>query len=51
MWLQPLIPGVDPIFVHCVLKNTTYASFYTLLDTAMNKTLKSGILAFMKIAE
>lgn len=48
IWLQPLIPGIDPISVHCVLKDTTYASFYTLLDTTMNKTLKSGILAFKK---
>lgn len=51
MWFQPLIPGFDPISVHCVLEDTTYASFYTLLDTTMNKTLKSGILAFKKIAE
>lgn len=47
MWFQPLIPRVDLISVHYVLKGTTYASFYTLLDT-MNKMLKSGILALKK---
>lgn len=51
MWFQPLIPGVDLIFVRCVLKDTTYAPFYTLLDNTMNKMLKSGILAFKKNTE
>lgn len=48
MWFQPQIPRVDLISVHCVLKGTAYASFYTLLSNTMDRMLKFDILALKK---
>lgn len=45
MWFQHQIPGVVLISVHCVLKGTAYASFYTLLNNTKDRMLKSDILS------